>query len=94
MKRTAVDADESLLEEARKVTDETSPGAIVDKALEELVRVAKLKRGIQAIQSTKDIYSEKYLAEIRPNSWAGVELRRALYEGREPEFDPIGDRTR
>ena len=93
MKRTTVEVDDILLEEARKVTQAESPSAIVAKALEELVRVAELKRGIHAMRETDDIFWPNYLEEIRPNSWAAYEKRRAAYEGREPREDRVGRRS-
>ena len=83
-KRTTVEVDEFWLDEARKVADEESSSAVVDKALQELVRIAELKRGIKALQDTNDVFWPHYLEEIRPNSWAAYEMRRAAYEGREP----------
>ena len=94
MKRIAVDADELLLEEARKVLDARTDAELVDKALEEVARVARLKRGIKALKETGDVFWMNYLEEIRPNSYAAHELRRASYEGREPKVDAIGDRSR
>jgi hypothetical protein len=81
--RQEVDADPYLLEEATKVAGEDSPSAVVDKALSELVRIARLKRGIQAMKDTSDMFWPNYLEEIRPNSWAAYEKRKASYEGRE-----------
>ena len=83
MNRIDVDVDPYLLEEAQKIADESSPAAIVDRALFELVRIARLKRGIQAMKDTDDVFWPNYLEEIRPNSWAAYEKRKASYEGRE-----------
>ena len=92
-KRTTVEVNEFWLEEARKVADEESPSAIVDKALQELVRIAELKRGIKALEVTDDVFWLHYLEDIRPNSWAAYELRRAAYEGREPREVVDGRRS-
>ena len=81
--RQEVNVDPCLLEEATKVVGEDSPSAVVDKALSELVRVAQLKRGIQAMKDTSDVFWPNYLEELRPNSWAAYEKRKASYEGRE-----------
>ncbi len=83
MQRRDVAVDEDLLEEATKVAGEDSASAVVDKALSELVRIARLKRGIEAMKDTSDMFWPNYLEEIRPNSWAAYEKRKALYEGRE-----------
>jgi hypothetical protein len=80
-----VTVNDTLLEEAIKVAGEDSPSAVVDLALAELVRVARLKRGIQAMKDTSDVFWPNYLEEIRPNSWAAYEKRKASYEGREVE---------
>lgn len=93
MKHTTVEVDETLLDEARKVTLEESPSAIVAKALEELVRIAELKRGIKAMRETDDLFWPNYLEEIRPNSTAAYEKRLASYEGREPREVGFGRRT-
>lgn len=85
MKRTTVDVDESLLEEAAKVAEGDTYSAVVAQALKELVRVANLKRGIHALREADALFWPNYLEDIRPNSWAAYEKRRAAYEGREPE---------
>lgn len=86
-----VAVNEILLEEAIKVAGEDSASVVVDMALSELVRIARLKRGIQAMKDTSDVFWPNYLEEIRPNSYAAYEKRKALYEGREVE--PRGDRS-
>ena len=93
MKRTNVEVDEILLDQAREVADEQDASAVVATALREMVRVAALKRGIQAMRETNDIFWPNYLEEIRPNSWAAYEKRRAAYEGREPSEVGIGRRS-
>lgn len=81
--RKDVSVDLTLLEEARAVAGESSAALVVDKALSELVRIAQLKRGIQAMKDTSDLFWPNYLEELRPNSWAAYEKRKASYEGRE-----------
>jgi hypothetical protein len=81
--RKDVSVNQTLLEEATKVAGEDSAPAVVDKALSELVRIAQLKRGIQAMKDTSDVFWPNYLEELRPNSWAAYEKRKASYEGRE-----------
>ena len=75
MKPLKVTVDPQLLEAARLVTPERTDEAIVNKGLEELVRVANLKRGIQALRDTADVFWPNYLEEIRPNSNAAYEKR-------------------
>jgi hypothetical protein len=80
-----VTVNDILLEEAIKVAGEDSPSVVVDMALAELVRIARLKRGIQTMKDTSEVFWPNYLEETRPNSWAAYEKRKALYEGREVE---------
>lgn len=93
MKRTSVAVDDILLDQARTVLNEDDPSAIVATALRELVRIADLKRGIRAMRETNDIFWPNYLEDLRPNSWAAYEKRRAAYEGREPREVGIGGRS-
>jgi Arc/MetJ family transcription regulator len=94
MNRTDVTVDVDLLEEALKVTGESTSDAVVDKALAELLRIARLKRGIQALRDTDDVFWPGYLEEIRPNSWTAYEMRKAAYEGRTTLEDPaVGHRS-
>ncbi|HJQ40169.1 MAG TPA: hypothetical protein VKB93_23750 [Thermoanaerobaculia bacterium] len=88
-----VEVDEFLLDEARKVLPDEKPADVVAEALREVVRIARLKRGIQAMRETSDLFWPGYLEEIRPNSWAAYEQRRAAYEGRQPSEDRIGRRS-
>jgi hypothetical protein len=81
MKRVKVTVDPQLLEAARHVTPERTDEAIVNKGLEELVRVANLKRGIKAMRDTDDVFWPNYLEEIRPNSNAAYEKRLAPRRG-------------
>jgi hypothetical protein len=52
----------------------------VDKALSELVRIAQLRHGIQAMTDTSEVFWPNYLEELRPNSWAAHEKRKASVE--------------
>ncbi len=88
-----VEVDEFLLDEARKVMHEDTPVAVVAEALREVVRIARLKRGIKAMRETSDLFWPGYLEEIRPNSWAAYEMRRAAYEGRDPSEVRVGRRS-
>ena len=84
MKRANVVLNEELLDEALKITGERTYSAVLNRGLAELVRLAKLKRGIQSMRDTPDVFLPHYLEELRPNSWAAYENRRAAYEGRPP----------
>ena len=86
--------DEALLNEARQVTGGDTDADVVAKALEEVLRVARLKRGVQAMRDTSDVFWPHYLMEIRPNAYDAYEKRRAAYEGREPEEVAVGHRPR
>jgi hypothetical protein len=94
MKRLKVSVDPQLLEAARHVTPERTDEAIVNRGLEELVRVANLKRGIKAMRETDDVFWPNYLEEIRPNSYAAYEKRLALYTGKKPRKVTRGRSTR
>jgi hypothetical protein len=94
MKRTNVVVDETLLEQAMRVTGERTYSAVMQKGLEELVRVATLKRGIQALKDTNDVFWPHYVEELRPNSYAGYAKRRAAYRGTKGGKTRCGARTR
>lgn len=91
--KVTVEVSEFWLNEARKVIGRDEPSVVVDKALEEIVRIADLKRGIKALEDTNEVFWPHYLEETRPNSWAAYELRRAAYEGREPREIVNGRRS-
>jgi hypothetical protein len=93
MKSTSVEVNETLLEQARKVVRYDEPAAVVEHALSELVRIAELKRGIQTLKDTNDVFWPHYLEELRPSSWSAYEKRRAVYEGREPNERGDGRRS-
>ena len=92
MKSTSVEVDETLLEQARRVVHYDQPERVVEHALSELVRVAELKRGIQTLKDTNDVFWPHYLEELRPNSWSAYEKRRAVYEGREADEEVLRGR--
>lgn len=75
MRRTTVEVNENLLQEALKVTGDETPTEVVEKGLMEVVRVARLKRGIEWLRTTKEVFWPNYLEEIRPRSWAAMEKR-------------------
>jgi Bacterial antitoxin of type II TA system, VapB len=69
-----VEVDDKLLSEALDITGETAT-ELVEKSLKEAVRLARLKRGIEWLRTTPDIFWPNYLEDIRPNSWAAIEKR-------------------
>ena len=71
-KRVTVTVDEQLLKDARSIAAGADE-SVVDKALEDMVRVAKLKRGVQAMRDTAEVFWPNYLEDIRPNSHAAHE---------------------
>lgn len=76
MTRVTVEVDEELLKEALKASGDKTPTEVVEKGLAaEVARVARLKRGIEWLRTTKDVFWPNYLEEIRPNSWAAMEKR-------------------
>ena len=50
-----------------------------DAIPEEAVRVVALKRAIQTLRETPDVFWPNYLEEIRPNSHAADEARHELW---------------
>jgi Arc/MetJ family transcription regulator len=68
MVRTTLDIDPKLLAEALEWTGETSPGRVVNKALEELVRREKMKKLIELVESGAVYF------EGDPESWEKAEL--------------------
>ncbi len=92
MRMKSVEVSETLLEQARRVVPYDQPDKVVEHALLELVRVAELKRGIQTLEDTNDVFWPNYLEELRPNSWSAYEKRRAVYEGREPDEEVLRGR--
>lgn len=69
-----VEVDDKLLEEALDITGETAT-ELVEKSLHKAVRIARLKRGIEWLKTTPDIFWPNYLEDIRPNSYAAMEKR-------------------
>jgi hypothetical protein len=54
-----------------------------DAVPEEAARVIALKRAIQTLRETGDVFWPNYLEEIRPNSHAAHEARHTAHENRE-----------
>jgi len=84
MKRTSVVLNEELLKKAMETTGERTYSAVINYALQEVVRVGRLERGIQALRDTPNVFLPGYFEEIRPNSWAAIEKRKSANERRAP----------
>ena len=51
-----VEVNEKLIEEARRVTGGRTDADVVRNALMEVVRIADLKRGVQALRDTNEVF--------------------------------------
>lgn len=79
MKRTNVIVDEELLETARRVTGERTYSATITKALQEVVRVERLRHALDRYQtevSKGGFFWPGYLEETRPNAYSTRAKRR------------------
>lgn len=65
MKRMNVMIDETVLQEAHRITGEKNYSATINRALQELVRVNKVREGIRALSGTG--WWEGNLEEMRRN---------------------------
>jgi Arc/MetJ family transcription regulator len=88
MKRMNVVLDESLLEEARRVTGDRTYSATIAKALEELVRRAEFRQALERYQtevSKGGFFRPGYLEELRPNAYSVLKKRSvSAHEKRAP----------
>lgn len=88
MKRTNVILDEKLLEDARKVIGERTYSGTITKALEEVVRLDRLKKALEVFQreaAKGDFFWPGYLEEIRPNSYGLTGKRKvSAHQARAP----------
>jgi|ERR1051325_11028957 len=80
MKRTNVILDEKLLNEAVELTGEKTYSAAINRALEEMVRKLKVKRGLQWFASLKDPFWPGYAEELFGKEW--VERQRQREQAR------------
>ena len=83
MKRTNVILDEKLLQEAIELTGEKTYSAAINRALTEMVRKLKVKRGLQWFASLKDPFWPGYAEELFGKDWA--ERQRKREEARKSE---------
>jgi len=81
MKRTNVILDEQLLKDAVELTGEKTYSAVINRALSEIVRKLKVKRGIERFQQYEDPFWPGYAEELFGKEWA--ERQRKREEARE-----------
>jgi len=80
MKRTNVVLDEHLLEEAVRVSGERTYARTIERALEEMIRRAKV-RGLEQLAGAGSWAGN--LSEMRGDA-PGVRERRGVYRARKP----------
>src|SRR4051794_39103691 len=76
MKRTNVILDENVLKEAVELTGEKTYSAVINRALEEMVRKLKVKRGIERFQQYEDPFWPGYAEELFGKEWAERQRQR------------------
>ncbi len=85
MKRTNVILDEQLLEDAVELTGEKTYSAAINRALSEMVRKLKLKRGLEWFANLEeDPWWPGYAEELYGKEW--VERVRERQKKREPSI--------
>ena len=89
MKRTNVILDEKLLNEAVELTGEKTYSAAINRALSEMVRKLKVKRGLQWFASLKDPFWPGYAEELFGKEWA--ERQRKREEARKSQKPKVSD---
>lgn len=80
MKRTNVILDEQLLKDAVELTGEKTYSAAINRALGEMVRKLKLKRGLEWFSQLEDPWWPGYAEELFGKEWA--ERQRKREEGK------------
>jgi hypothetical protein len=89
MKRTNVILDEQLLKDACELTGEKTYSAAINRALREMVRKLKLKRGLEWFKNLKeDPWWPGYAEELFGEDWA--RRHRERLKKREPSI--VADR--
>ncbi len=77
MKRTNVILDQSVLKEAVELTGEKTYSAVINRALAEMVRKLKLKRGLDWFANLKeDPFWPGYAEELFGEDWARRQRER------------------
>jgi|SRR5437016_885676 len=85
MKRRNVVLDEKLLDEAVELTGEKTYSAAINRALGEMVRKLKVKRGIERFQQYEDPFWPGYAEELFGKEWAARQRRRESARRKEKE---------
>jgi len=76
MKRTNVILDEQLLKDAVELTGEKTYSAAINRALSEMVRKLKLKRGLEWFSQLEDPWWPGYAEELFGREWAERQRKR------------------
>ena len=76
MKRTNVILDEQLLKDACELTGEKTYSAAINRALGEMVRKLKLKRGLEWFAKLEDPWWPGYAEELFGKEWAERQRKR------------------
>lgn len=76
MKRTNVILDEQLLKDAVELTGEKTYSAAINRALGEMVRKLKLKRGLEWFAQLEDPWWPGYAEELFGKEWAEKQRKR------------------
>jgi hypothetical protein len=92
MKRTNVILDERLLDEAVELTGEKTYSAAINRALGEMVRKLKVKRGIERFQQYEDPFWPGYAESLFGTEWAERQRKREeAHKKEKPKFSLIAD---
>ena len=92
MKRTNVILDEKLLQEAIELTGEKTYSAAINRALSEMVRKLKVRRGIERFQQYEDPFWPGYAEELFGKEWAERQRKReAARKSEKPKVSFIAD---
>ncbi|MEK6375132.1 MAG: type II toxin-antitoxin system VapB family antitoxin [Acidobacteriota bacterium] len=90
MKRTNVILDEQLLEDAVELTGEKTYSAAINRALGDMVRKLKLKRGLEwFVNLEEDPWWPGYAEELFGKEW----VERVRERHKKPEPSIIADRA-
>ena len=91
MKRTNVILDEQLLKDAVELTGEKTYSAAINRALDEMVRKLKVKRGIERFQQYEDPFWPGYAEELFGKEWAERQRKREEEREKKARFSMIAD---
>jgi hypothetical protein len=92
MKRTNVILDEQLLKDAVELTGEKTYSAAINRALGDMVRKLRLKKGLEWFTSLEDPWWPGYAEELFGKEWAERhQQRQKAREKEQPRFSIIAD---